>query len=91
VYTTQSYLFSNSYSILPAISLEGVLHVDILTDKSWNGDLFYTFVDTLIANFMNPFPLPNSVLVMDNCSIHHAQGIRDLVESRLALQRYITV
>jgi hypothetical protein len=31
---------------------------------------------------MNPYPEPNSVLVMDNASTHHFDGIRDLVEAR---------
>lgn len=28
----------------------------------------------------NPYPGPRSVLVLDNCSIHHAEEIRHLVE-----------
>jgi hypothetical protein len=70
------------YAVLPAISLDGVLQVDVLTDKAWAGDEFYTFVDRLTATKMNPYPQANSVLVMDNCSTHHVEGIRELVESR---------
>ena len=29
---------------------------------------------------MNPFPLEHSVLVLDNCHIHHNQDFIDLVE-----------
>jgi hypothetical protein len=67
--------------VLPAISLAGVLHVDVITGRSWNGAEFYTFIETLLDQ-MSPYPLPNSVLVMDNCSTHHIAGIRELVESR---------
>jgi hypothetical protein len=74
--------FLYRYSVLPAISLDGVLHIDILRDQSWNGDSFYTFIDTLTATKMQAYPAANSVLVMDNCSIHRVQGIRELVESR---------
>jgi hypothetical protein len=56
--------------------------VDMLTDKAWAGDELYQFVDDLTATKMNPYPMPNSVLVMDNCSTHHVPGIRELVESR---------
>jgi hypothetical protein len=70
------------YAVLPAISLDGVLQLDILTDKAWAGDEFYEFVDRLTAHKMNPYPQANSVLVMDNCSTHHVEGIRELIESR---------
>jgi transposase len=30
----------------------------------------------------NPYPGPRSVLVLDNCSIHHAEEIRVLVEDQ---------
>ena len=28
----------------------------------------------------NPYPGPRSVLVMDNCNIHHSEDVRELVE-----------
>ena len=39
------------------------------------------FVEGLLLQ-MNEFPLPNSVLVIDNASIHKIDGIRELVEDR---------
>ena len=39
------------------------------------------FVEGLLLQ-MNEFPLPNSVLVIDNTSIHKIDGIRELVEDR---------
>ncbi|KZP25620.1 hypothetical protein FIBSPDRAFT_671411, partial [Athelia psychrophila] len=65
--------------VLPAISLDGVLHLDII-DDSWKGATFYNFIDALLEN-MNPFPQSNSVVVMDNASIHHSPEIRELIES----------
>lgn len=29
---------------------------------------------------MNPYPLPKSVLLMDNCSIHKSAALREIVE-----------
>ncbi|KAE9385186.1 hypothetical protein BT96DRAFT_758845, partial [Gymnopus androsaceus JB14] len=52
------------FSILPAISLNGVLHLDILT-CSWTGDQYKDFINALLDN-MNPYPQRNSVIVMDN-------------------------
>lgn len=69
-----------SYSVLPAMSLDGVLHLDII-NTSWKGATFYSFIDALLDN-MNPFPQRNSVVVMDNASIHHSPELRELVESR---------
>lgn len=68
------------YSILPAICLDGVLYLDILT-RSWTAAEFREYLDTLL-DLMNPFPQDNSVLVMDNASVHHFDGIREMVEGR---------
>lgn len=68
------------YSILPALSLDGVLHLDI-QERSYNGSLFSEFIDELLDN-MNQFPARNSVIVMDNASIHHVEGIRERIEAR---------
>ena len=67
------------YSILPAISLQGVLHLDILT-KSWTAIDFRSFVEVLLDN-MNPYPLPNSVIVCDNASAHHFEDLRAIIEA----------
>lgn len=68
------------YSILPAISLDGVLHLDILT-RSWTADEFPPFVEVLLGQ-MNPYPQKNSVLVLDNASAHHFDDLRGLVEDQ---------
>lgn len=47
------------YSILPALSLDGNLRLDIQ-----NRSLFNDFFDSLLDN-MNPFPGHNSAIVMD--------------------------
>jgi len=41
----------------------------------------YEFVDGLLDH-MNPWPQKNSVVVMDNASIHKVEGIRELIENR---------
>ena len=55
-----------------------IIDVD-LTTESVNDDAFYDFVcSTLIPN-MHPYDRtgPNSVVVMDNCSIHQVQQLLD--------------
>ncbi len=39
------------------------------------------FIEDLV-NKMQPFPARNSVVVMDNCKIHKAPEIRELIEAR---------
>lgn len=68
------------YSILPALSLDGVLHLEVV-ENAVTGAAFRQFVEGLLP-LMNKWPLPNSVLVVDNASIHKVAGIRELVEER---------
>jgi hypothetical protein len=63
-----------SYYVLPTISLDGVLHIDVLT-RAWTGEEFWEYVDILLDN-MNPYLQRNSVLVMDNASAHHSKACR---------------
>lgn len=62
------------------MSLDGILHVDI-QKGSYNAQGFRTFIDGLLDE-KNPYPLPNSVIVMDNASIHKGPEIREMVEAR---------
>jgi hypothetical protein len=60
--------------------LDGVLHLDILT-RSWTAETFEEYVEALLDN-MNPYPGKNSVIIMDNASQHHFDGLQDMVEER---------
>ena len=69
------------FSVLPALSLnDGIIHCDIV-EGSFDAELFYTFISRLLDQ-MQPFPAPNSVIVMDNCRIHKHPAIVELVKSR---------
>jgi hypothetical protein len=41
--------------------------------------------------FTNPYPGPRSVLVMDNCRIHHSEEVRMLIEDMNRKSKYIAV
>ncbi len=76
------------FSVLPALSLtEGILHCDII-EGAFDADTFYTFIDPLLDR-MQPYPAPNSVVIMDNCRIHKSQTILDLIESRWVSNLYV--
>jgi hypothetical protein len=77
-------LTPSSFSILPALSLDGILHVKVV-DGSFNTQSFTEFIDDLTTK-MNPYdPVrhnKNSVIILDNCKIHKDPAIVELVESR---------
>ena len=72
-------LILDRYSILPALSLDGILHVEVL-DHPIAGVDFLMFVEGLLER-MQPWPLPNSVLIMDNAAIHRVDGVREMIEA----------
>ena len=43
--------------------------------------MFNQFIDLLLDN-MNPYPQKNSVIVMDNASIHKSPQLRGMIEER---------
>ena len=70
--------WGSKYSILPALSLNSILHLEVVKNTV-TGATFHCFVEGLLLR-MNKWPLPNSVLIIDNTSIHKVAGICELVE-----------
>ena len=68
---------------MPAISLGGIIEC-MIVEGSFNSDLFLIFIRNVL-NRMQPFPGPNSVIVMDNCAIHKVPEVRELIEARYAI------
>ncbi|KAF8330729.1 uncharacterized protein EI90DRAFT_2867159, partial [Cantharellus anzutake] len=77
------------YSVLPAMSLDGILHCDIQVG-TYMAKSFDHFIEALLATqagnrctltaTMNPFPQRNSVLVMDNVAIHKSDQLAQMCE-----------
>ncbi|KAF8227773.1 hypothetical protein L208DRAFT_1025577, partial [Tricholoma matsutake] len=65
------------YSLLPALSLNGIIHVKIV-EGSFTTTLFHDSIEGLL-DCMQPFPAPNSVIVMDNAHIHKNPHIVELI------------
>ncbi|KZP05777.1 hypothetical protein FIBSPDRAFT_765399 [Athelia psychrophila] len=78
--SSKSLNLPHSYSILPALSLDGILAVDII-EGSFTTIKFARFVNGLLDQ-MNPYPGPNSVIIMDNCGIHKSDVILDMITER---------
>lgn len=68
------------YSLLPALSLDGIRCLNII-EGSLNVAHFAQFIDGLL-HVMNQFPGPNSVIIMNNYSIYKDQTIIEMVEER---------
>jgi DDE superfamily endonuclease len=71
---------ANSLSVLPAITTEGIIYSHI-KEGSYNGDQFLVWLEGLLQR-MNPYPAPRSVLVIDNCRIHHVEGVEEMCQER---------
>ena len=70
---------STRVSSIVAMSSEGVISYETISGTT-NGDRFFDFMLGLIPN-MQGFPAKNSILIMDNCSIHHVRKVTDLLTS----------
>ncbi|PPQ84100.1 hypothetical protein CVT24_002275 [Panaeolus cyanescens] len=68
------------YSILPAITTDGIIFSHI-TVGSYDGDKFLRWLAGLLE-VMNPYPERHSVLVLDNCRIHHVDGVEEMCDNR---------
>ncbi|KAF8590106.1 hypothetical protein K439DRAFT_1331137, partial [Ramaria rubella] len=68
------------FSILPALTLDGIIFHHFIKG-SLNGEKFQEFLEGLLKH-MNPYLQKSSVLVMDNCLMHHVEGVAELCEER---------
>jgi transposase len=67
------------YSILPILTIDGIITHNIIPG-SVTSERFVHFLQELVIPLTNPYPGPRSVLVLDNCSIHHSEKVRALVK-----------
>ena len=72
--------FPFSYSLLPALSLNGVIFAKVV-EGSFTALRFQEFISHLLDH-MQPFPLPHSVIVMDNARIHKRPEILEMIYDR---------
>jgi hypothetical protein len=66
-----------------------MLAVDIV-EGSFTKVSFARFIDGLLDR-MNPFPGPNSVVIMDNCRIHKSPDILNMIRERQVQLIYLTI
>lgn len=68
----------------------GILDVEI-TNESVDGDKFYDFLCGTLIPSMHPYDglSSNSVVIMDNCSIHHVNEVQQLLDNAGILVFYL--
>ena len=77
-------------SAIAAISCEGLVGVE-LTTGNVNGEKFLEFVHGTLIPEMEPFDgtKRKSIVVLDNCSIHHARLVKDALQDAGILVIYL--
>ena len=69
-----------SFSLLPTLSMKGIIF-SAVREGTYEGPAFIEYIQQFLQ-YMNPWLQVNSVLVMDNCSIHHLNAIVPLCGAR---------
>ena len=77
-------------SAIANISVSGLLDVDVVKGTV-DGNRFYDYVQKHLLPHLMPFNgvNPHSVVVLDNCSIYHVEGITSMIEEVGALVHFL--
>lgn len=77
-------------SAIAFMSIKGIIDV-FATHGTTNADKFYEFTLKHLVPHLQPFNgiNPNSVVVMDNCAIHHVPKIIEIIEETGALLHFL--
>jgi len=68
------------YSLLPAITVHGLIYTHVKIG-GYNGEQFAEWLEGLLE-VMNPYLTPKSVLILDNCRIHHVDEVQELCDAK---------
>ena len=66
---------SKRWSLCPAYTIDGYITWEIV-HESFTAALFEDFIKNKVLPLCNPFPLPRSVIIMDNAPIHRTEVYR---------------
>ena len=77
-------------SALAIISTNGLLDVKVVRGTT-NGDTFYDFIQENLLPLLMPFngENPHSVVIMDNCSIHHIDETVPMIQDVEAIVHFL--
>ena len=77
-------------SAIAIMSASGIIDVTV-HKATTNGDTFYDFVTSILLPNLQPFKgiNPHSIVVMENCAIHHVAEIVPLIEEVGAIVHFL--
>ncbi len=77
-------------SCVAAISQQGLVALKIYRE-SVDGDKFYDFVCSSLLPILQPFngTNSNSIIIMDNCSIHHVHEVQEVLTDSGIMAHYL--
>ena len=77
-------------SAIANISMKGLLDIDVVKGTV-DGDKFYDYTQKHLLPHLMPYNgvNPHSVVVLDNCSIHHTEGIASMIEEVGAIVHFL--
>jgi hypothetical protein len=70
-HVSRAFKRSERWSLLPAYTVDGFITWEIL-QGSFTAGLFENFIENKVLPLCNPYPLPHSIIVMDNAPIHQS-------------------
>ena len=81
-YSCSLLLKGKRFSAISMMSINGMLDVYV-TPNSVNAEIFEDFIDQSLLKHVMLFNgrNPNSVVILDNASIHHANGVVQMLQS----------
>jgi hypothetical protein len=79
----------NTWSILPAYTVDGYLPCIGIRLGFFNGDAFVSWILNELLPHLRPFPEPRSVVCLDNLNVHLDARVRTALEERGCLIRFL--
>jgi transposase len=85
---TYSFKRSERWSLLPALTVNRYLSYTIF-QGAITLELIEEFLEYQVLPFCNPHPAPNSVIVLNNASIHRSARVQQLYEAASVILEYL--
>jgi transposase len=83
-----SFKRSERWSLLPALTVDGYLSY-VIFQGAITSEIMESFLENEVLPHCNRYPAPNSVLVLDNASIHRSARMRELCERAGVVLEYL--
>ncbi|KAJ3500783.1 hypothetical protein NLJ89_g9639 [Agrocybe chaxingu] len=83
-----NFVRGDRYSMVAAITTEGYMSTRVILG-SFNAEEFRDYIIEQVLPEMNPYPANKSILLMDNCRIHHNIELIDVVNAAGCLLIYL--